>query len=377
MKEVKFTRQELYDLVWSQSMISISKKYAISVEGLRKTCRSLGIPFPNPGYWIKVKSGKEVNDRRLLGDFAGNPIVNMSYRISSEKPDISLPKKNEILQSIKKDEIIAQALPSKLSNADILVISVKNDLLNKKVWRSEGIVSSSRGELRIDVSPKNLQRALILMDLFIKTLKSRGHDIRVEDWKTNLIILGEKIPIRCREKFSKSIIKKKYGDRTEYRANDLLSLKIDTSYSPKEWMDGKKKVEEQLPEVIAYLELKAKNERERRLDYERKREEQKENQRKEKEIQDMKEVELDKFKSLFLLAKRHHNANKIREYADKFENRAVKNNQLTEELKLEIEWMRKKADWYDPLIESDEELMRVFDRDELELVKKNFNLQGR
>jgi len=75
MKQVKFTRQELYDLVWSESMLSHAKKYAISDVGLRKKCRNLEIPLPNNGYWAKVQYGKKVIERRPLGEFKGEQTV--------------------------------------------------------------------------------------------------------------------------------------------------------------------------------------------------------------------------------------------------------------------------------------------------------------
>ena len=53
MKDVIITRQELYDLVWTKSMLALSKKYAISDVGLRKKCMSLKIPVPNVVYGQK------------------------------------------------------------------------------------------------------------------------------------------------------------------------------------------------------------------------------------------------------------------------------------------------------------------------------------
>ena len=46
MKKTTFTRQELYELVWSESMLSLSKKYNISDTALRKICKRMNIPLP-------------------------------------------------------------------------------------------------------------------------------------------------------------------------------------------------------------------------------------------------------------------------------------------------------------------------------------------
>ena len=52
VKEVAISRDELYDLVWSERLSDISKKYYISENGLIKKCREWNIPMPNLKYWI-------------------------------------------------------------------------------------------------------------------------------------------------------------------------------------------------------------------------------------------------------------------------------------------------------------------------------------
>src|SRR6185295_15548740 len=60
-----FTRQELYNLVWSEPMLTLSKKYSISDRGLAKACAASNIPVPERGYWNKLKVGKKVFERPL------------------------------------------------------------------------------------------------------------------------------------------------------------------------------------------------------------------------------------------------------------------------------------------------------------------------
>lgn len=55
-----FTRQELYDLVWSQPVQSLAKKLSISDRGLAKVCAAANIPVPARGYWAKLQAGKAV-----------------------------------------------------------------------------------------------------------------------------------------------------------------------------------------------------------------------------------------------------------------------------------------------------------------------------
>ncbi|MFT3739568.1 MAG: hypothetical protein QM786_12480 [Breznakibacter sp.] len=57
---MKLTRKELYDLVWSEPMSTVCKRFGISDNGLRKHCKSMNIPTPPIGYWAKLQSGKTV-----------------------------------------------------------------------------------------------------------------------------------------------------------------------------------------------------------------------------------------------------------------------------------------------------------------------------
>ncbi|EPS51451.1 hypothetical protein CFSAN002367_07095 [Clostridium botulinum CFSAN002367] len=50
-------REKLYEEVWSIKMKELANKYGISEATLRKYCRSLNVPIPQSGYWMKVRNG--------------------------------------------------------------------------------------------------------------------------------------------------------------------------------------------------------------------------------------------------------------------------------------------------------------------------------
>jgi hypothetical protein len=68
---MKLTRKELYDLVWSEPMTTICKRFEISDNGLRKHCKLMNIPTPHNGYWAKLQYGKEVEKTPLPNDYEG------------------------------------------------------------------------------------------------------------------------------------------------------------------------------------------------------------------------------------------------------------------------------------------------------------------
>jgi hypothetical protein len=55
-----YTRQQLYDLVWSGPMKDVSKQIGLSDNGLRKNCVKAFVPLPPQGHWNKVNAGQKV-----------------------------------------------------------------------------------------------------------------------------------------------------------------------------------------------------------------------------------------------------------------------------------------------------------------------------
>lgn len=52
------TRQELYDLIWSQPAKTIAPQFEISDVALSKICEKHEVPQPPRGYWAKIAAGK-------------------------------------------------------------------------------------------------------------------------------------------------------------------------------------------------------------------------------------------------------------------------------------------------------------------------------
>ncbi|KAA3636067.1 MAG: hypothetical protein DWP92_10095, partial [Armatimonadetes bacterium] len=57
-KKTPMTRQELYDLVWSEPMRKVAPRFYCSDSWLAKICRRCGVPTPPRGYWAKKEAGK-------------------------------------------------------------------------------------------------------------------------------------------------------------------------------------------------------------------------------------------------------------------------------------------------------------------------------
>ena len=54
----RLSRKELYDLVWSEPLRTLSSRFGISDVALKKTCARSEIPTPERGYWARKDAGK-------------------------------------------------------------------------------------------------------------------------------------------------------------------------------------------------------------------------------------------------------------------------------------------------------------------------------
>lgn len=83
------SREELYELVWSKPMASLSLELGISDVALKKRCRKLSIPTPRRGYWAKVEAGKRVVRPKLPQTIGGTePQVPISIHHSQWPRDV-------------------------------------------------------------------------------------------------------------------------------------------------------------------------------------------------------------------------------------------------------------------------------------------------
>jgi hypothetical protein len=56
---VTLSRQELYDMVWSEPMTTLAKNFGISDVALAKRCRAVDVPIPYRGYWARKTAGQK------------------------------------------------------------------------------------------------------------------------------------------------------------------------------------------------------------------------------------------------------------------------------------------------------------------------------
>ena len=261
-------------------------------------------------------------------------------------------------KEIENDKEFPIKVPLKLTDPDKLIIAAKESLNNKKPfkWDFVGCVDTNRGELTIRVAQANINRALRIFNTIIKLLRARNHDVIIKYNKTYVVVDGKELEIGLKEKLKIVYVKDGTWERRKYHPTGMLSFKVD-GYGGKEWKDGKKPLEDQLVNILAKLEtlgamwkeIWRKNDEERKL-----REEQ---ERIARELKDRKKKEKQNFEDLLKSAKRWRKAKILREYLDALEGKAIADNTMTEGLKNWLAWARDKADWYDPMVGKEDDIL--------------------
>jgi hypothetical protein len=370
MEIITLTRPQLYDLVWKEPMLSLSKRFKISDVGLRKMCRRLNIPVPQAGHWQKVKFGKKLSQVKLPKDFDGKNTVSLEIRNQQSEIDNRLPSFRSIKEEIKSDPRLFLTVPEKLTNPDKLIVAARNQLLNHKEFsRYQGVLTTHGETIDIRVSKKFVARSLRFMDTLIKALKTRGHDIQIQSsgWKkiTSVVMGEQNIRILFRERLNRVIVNNGRYNSTELQPSGVLYFRLEGENS-REWTDNETPFENFLPDIVAKLELEGHKMKILASERQKAREKREAEERIRKELEKRRLEEFNDFKNLLGKLPRWQKARQLREYLNELEKSAIANDSITSEFNNWISRAREKTDWYDPMIEKADKWLDGFKREDLD-----------
>jgi len=372
---MELTRKELYDLVWSKPITTLSKRLGLSDIGLRKQCKVMNIPTPTMGYWSKIKAGYKPAIPTLL-----NIDKNVEKSTNLEEVDSNEEKKVELIPpsnrfkvrelEIASGDISSYIVPEVLYAKDPLIIDTKekrrqqseNIHLNKNPYKSE-----IKQTLNLYVSEKSLKRALLIYATIIKTLRLRGHDLKIENDKTYACINGEKIQVNIDERRKQEQnTENKYGFRETYFCGEL-SFNIYYNYRDKTIFHDTKytKIEDKIIAIIASLEVRSEIIKEERIEAERQAKIRVEEERIRQEFKTKQNQELKEFKSMFSMAERLHKTNILRQYISTYEHFILDQGEMNEEISERLKWAKEKADWLDPFVSKADKYLDEFRKDEI------------
>jgi hypothetical protein len=295
MKSHKFTRQELYDLVWQSPMTKLSKQVGLSDQGLAKLCKRNEIPIPPRGHWAKLAAGKPSPQ---------TPLPPASSKLYSDKIVIT-----EHVKADKEPPAIVTEVLSEIETPEITVSkSLRNPHPLVQRWLDEREVAIQREKRLISGSPipgwssmykpftKLEQRRHRIMDAIFKALEKNGYEMKSgntrHDWSTTFEGIAVEFNVTERQKQIKIPLTKEEQlqswnegktHRRQLQPCGYLMLNIKT-YLPKglksRWIEDEATppLEELVPDIVKTLlaagpvlvqQRKEQDERNRRYEEER------------------------------------------------------------------------------------------------------------
>jgi hypothetical protein len=372
METIELTRKQLFEIIWATPLSRLAKEYALSDNGFRKLCKRYDIPIPKNGYWSKLKFNKPIKKDKFNPIFGGVDKIILTTRESGSTINLDQTPLTIRTKEIENDPKAPLAVPDKLIKPDILIQNAKNIHENNK--KNDFKWSEKIDMVSIYVEEPNYNRALRIMDTFVKLLRHRGHTFRRDrnNWGPRIVVNDVEFHFHLREMQKRIPSDKPYNSST-YIPTGILVMKIGEGYKAKEWKDGSVKLENQLAKIVAKIELEAEVELKWREECRLHAIQREEEEKIRKEFEARKQKELSKTRKFFSDAEKFDKATIYRNFIKATEQKAITEKNLTEELKDWLKWANDKANWFDPFINREDELLNDSDRDDLHKPKQPNN----
>ncbi|EAF5859404.1 cellulose synthase [Listeria monocytogenes] len=412
---MKFSRDQLYQEIWEISARQVANKYGLNYPALLKKCKEHSIPLPKGKYWYNKKNGIDIQELIIaLPDSSVKEIEveKQAVKIKKEKAtsgeilpiheDIketdTVPSNEEsitkflfdvdwvrssldCLESEKIETIISVLSTFELKENKRLhkkVSSYKESVVkwNKRVKAAERNYYDSRYERNTfeqpkflkEISSEQLPRLYRILDTIFSVFEQIGEivtdDLCIRFGKDTvsfeIIESTDKINHELTKEEAQQLVK--YNDeikrqsyaskpnirKYDYIPNGIFRIKMPNGKYIKDTKSNK--LEDMIPEIVllfyqCYFETR--NRREQREEAQRIREEEKQKAR---ILQERIDQEKKKTREFLNILSDYRLANEIR----KFLHILKESDKADQET---IEWMSRKADWIDPTISADDELL--------------------
>lgn len=414
---MKLTRQQLYDKVWEKGTSALQKELDLSYVELKKMCEDLNIPRPSSAYWSALNFGKKIEKTALSASTKVVPdeVETDEYKkkktrgiptktkektvdsVASSKDEYSVASKEKEQIKVKTphNDGVVQKETEVSTNDEIFkvpeILYAKDPIIfdtiakqREKVFESEHswdtknpFKCKAENYLDMSVSKDSFDRAIRIFYTIIRAARFFGYDIDTKHKKgdygryeggTFFIVNGQRIQVDLIEQNRRVKNEKENYTTYDYVPSGDLKFRILAKYSSwnKEIKETKStRLEDKIETIIRALEEYADRqieeerqqkirEEQRRIEEERKRRE--EEERKCKEA--LRKDEREKVMSLLIDVERHAVAERMYDYIRDFQKAlADKGVELTDEIRKDIEWMQKKADWMNPFLEVEDEIL--------------------
>lgn len=433
--KVELTRKELYEEIWKISAAGVAKKYGIPYAKCLAQIREAKIPIPPSGYWTKISYGKPVEQTPLQGN--GDKVVTLSVEefrqyhipeaVEHEEPSFPIPpggketklglqpttshqgdsKENAVLLAfLTEDErqvvlnVAAQILmPQEHARMQPEIQSYRKRIAEwdkrKRQQEREFGTNWNRGRKEIPppfaegISAEQRMHVLRLINALSKAMKPLGWNLTSDlqfamGQETVTLTFSEatdRVPHTPTKEENLALLKyeeerKKYSwaSKPQIRKYDAvyngrLSVLINGTRT---FRDCRSYVlEDCLGDMMLVIYKEVERLKQVRLAKEEAERQRQEQERKQEEFRKRYNTEVDRTRALVNCAADYEIACRIRRYVSAMEERAQPDQALSEW----VSWALSKADWYDPTVAKEDELLGKREH-ELEQGKKELKHRG-
>lgn len=390
---MKFEREKLYDEIWDISLTGVSKKYGLNYAKVVQVCKENNIPYPSSAYWTKKNMGldytKEIielpeaeAEEKEIEVLLKNTELLIDKKVSDKDKFI---KEFNFLNFLEEDEkknvaeVIYDLSVDKYRKNHKVIIEYKDKTKEERRKEREANYFNPYYNINnyvekgyfANISQTQKDRCMKILSAiyfaieelggqvnnnFLLYVRDENVTIEIEELQDTVIHELTKEEAKKILEYEESQKRHAYGYKPNIRKYDYVyngKLKITCGDRKYIRETDKIKLEDKLGDIIIKLYEQSeeiKNERLEREKIARKRRE--EEERKEK-IRNDKNSEVQKIKELINCAEDYKIACEIRNYIDAVSKKEL----LTDEIKEWIKWANKKANWFDPTIDGEDELL--------------------
>lgn len=416
---MKFTREQLYKEIWETSARQVAIKYGLNYQKLLNQCKEINIPLPGGKYFYNRQHGLDIDNlivllpdsnvkeievekqrnrvqkkhtKDVIVEFEKDKIINTKKVLENKSnPNETvnrvlfdmdvLSSSLNFLEKEKKNVIIEILSEFEISERKRLhkkVVAYKESIVvwNKRVKASERDYYDpryrrndlSQPKFIKDVSEEQLPRLYRILDTLFTIFEKIGeritNDLRIQIGKDTVDFEVIESTVKVNHELTKEEARQlvEYNDEVKRRSyaskpnirkydyipNGLLRIKVLNG----EYIKGTKlnKLEDMIPEIVILFYQRYFEIRTQREDWEETQRKREEEKQKARLLQERIDQEKKKTREFLNILSDYKLADEIRKFVD-----IMKENDKADQET--ITWMSRKADWIDPTISVEDELL--------------------
>lgn len=415
---MKFTREQLYKEIWETSARQVAIKYSLNYQKLLNQCKEISIPLPGGKYFYNRQHGLDIDNlitplpdskvsdievekqrsriqkKETVVEFEKDIRINTEKTLETDSNQNKTVNKVKILfdrdtlysslnflEREKKDSIIKILSEFEISERKRLhkkVVAYKESIVvwHKRVKASERDYYDpryrrndlSQPKFIKDVSEEQLPRLYRILDTLITIFEKIGeritNDLRIQIGKDTVDFEVIESTVKVNHELTKEEARQlvEYNDEVKRRSyaskpnirkydyipNGLLRIKVSNG----EYIKDTKlnKLEDMIPEIVILFYQRYFEIRTQREDWEETQRKREEEKQKARMLQERIDQEKKKTREFLNMLSDYKLADEIRKFVGILKD-SDKADQET------IEWISRKADWIDPTISAEDELL--------------------